>query len=322
MRFSRAFPKAARAGARNFHAKAIQFPKVRWTTGVAVFTAASVAYTSQQQEAEAESADAVKLAGAAVAGGAAGYLMSQMGSASDVEEKFATYWPRKVLILFGAPGAGKGTQAPKIVEMLGLPQLSTGDMLREAVRNQTEVGKAAQHIMKSGGLVSDDIVVSIIRDRIKQEDCKCGFILDGFPRTKKQAIALDKMLVENGECVNNVVAFEVPDSVLAERVVGRWMHKGSGRSYHTKFNPPKAMKLDADGNVIKSTMLDDQTGESLYQRPDDTLVALEKRLATYHGETVPILDYYKPRGVVKHVNANQDIDLVWGEVTESLRMNR
>ena len=202
---------------------------------------------------------------------------------------------------------------------MGVPQLSTGDMLREAVSAQTDIGKKAQAVMKAGGLVSDDIVVGIIRDRIKHEDCRFGFILDGFPRTLEQARALDAMLAEEGASVTKVVELKVPDEVLEERICGRWIHKSSGRSYHVKFAPPKSMKLDADGKPIPKTMLDDVTKELLMQRPDDTASALIKRLQGYHGETVPILDHYKPQGVVRGVNANQDMDGVWAEDLAALK---
>lgn len=234
------------------------------------------------------------------------------------EDKFASYWPRNIMILFGPPGAGKGTHGPKIENMLGIPQLSTGDMLRAAVAAQTEVGKKAQAVMKAGGLVSDEIVVGIIRDRIKEEDCKFGFILDGFPRTLVQARALDKMLTEEGACVTKVIELQVPDGVLEERICGRWIHKKSGRSYHIKFAPPKGMKVDSNGEPIAETMTDDVTGEALMQRPDDTASALLKRLDGYHKETVPILKHYQGNGIVREVNANQSMDGVWGEVLGSL----
>mmetsp|Transcript_18722 Transcript_18722/g.54052 ORF Transcript_18722/g.54052 Transcript_18722/m.54052 type:complete len:320 (-) Transcript_18722:451-1410(-) len=234
------------------------------------------------------------------------------------EDKFANYWPRNIMILFGPPGAGKGTHGPKVEDLLGIPQLSTGDMLRAAVAAQTDVGKKAQAIMKAGGLVSDDIVVGIIRDRIRDPDCRFGFILDGFPRTLVQARALDKMLSEEGAAVTKVVELQVPDGVLEERICGRWIHKKSGRSYHIKFAPPKSMKLGPDGKPIPESMTDNETGEPLMQRPDDTAQALKKRLASYHGETVPILDHYRPHGVVKEVNANQGMDGVWNEVLGSL----
>jgi adenylate kinase len=197
--------------------------------------------------------------------------------------------------------------------------LSTGDMLRDAVAKQTDIGRKAQAVMKAGGLVSDDIVVGIIRDRIKQPDCRFGFILDGFPRTIEQAKALDAMLAEEGASVTKVVELQVPDQILEERICGRWIHKSSGRSYHIKFAPPKSMKLNpTTGHPIPETMLDDITKEPLMQRPDDTAAALVKRLQGYHGETVPILEHYKPHGVVRTVNANQGMDAVWAEVLHSL----
>jgi adenylate kinase len=240
-------------------------------------------------------------------------------TAEEVKDKFATYWPRNIMILFGPPGAGKGTHGPKIEDMLGIPQLSTGDMLRAAVAAKTEVGLKAAAVMKAGGLVSDDIVIGIIRDRIREADCKFGFILDGFPRTLVQAKELDKMLSEEGACVTKVVELQVPDEVLEERICGRWIHKKSGRSYHVKYAPPTTMKKDGEGNPIPESMTDDETGEALMQRPDDTASALVKRLAGYHGETVPILKHYAPGGIVSEVNANQGMDGVWGEVLSALK---
>ena len=216
-------------------------------------------------------------------------------------------------------GAGKGTHGPKIENLLGVPQLSTGDMLREAVAAQTEIGKKAQAVMKAGGLVSDDIVIGIIRDRIREPDCRFGFILDGFPRTLPQARALDAMLAQEGACVTKVIELEVPDSVLEERICGRWIHKASGRSYHVKFAPPKSMKVDSKtGKPIPESMKDDETGEPLMQRPDDTSSALLTRLKSYHSDTVPILAHYKPKGIVTAANANQGMDGVWKEVLEAL----
>jgi len=237
----------------------------------------------------------------------------------ETEEKFGAYWPRNIMILFGPPGAGKGTHGPKIEELLGIPALSTGDMLRAAVSAGTEVGKKAKAVMAAGGLVSDEIVVGIIRDRIKEDDCKHGFILDGFPRTLAQTKALDKMLAEEGACVTKVIELEVPDSVLEERITGRWIHKKSGRSYHVKYAPPKSMKKDGAGKAVAESMKDDVTGEALMQRGDDTAQALTKRLAGYHNETVPILTHYQPNGIVKAVNANQGMDGVWGEILAALK---
>ena len=234
------------------------------------------------------------------------------------EDKFGRYWPRNIMILFGPPGAGKGTHGPRIEDLLSIPQLSTGDMLRAAVSAGTEVGKKAEAIMKAGGLVSDDIVIGIIQDRIQEDDCKFGFILDGFPRTLAQAKALDAMLAKEGARVTKVIELEVPDSVLEERITGRWIHKKSGRSYHVKYAPPKGMKLDKDGKPIPDSMTDDQTGEPLMQRPDDTSEALVKRLQSYHKDTVPILNHYRPHGIVRAVNANQGMEGVWEEILAAL----
>merc|ERR1719324_116090 len=143
--------------------------------------------------------------------------------------------------------------------------------------------------MESGGLVSDDLVVGVIAGRITEPDCKNGFILDGFPRTVEQTKKLDEMLEADGEKVNYVVALEVPDAVLTERICGRWVHKASGRSYHAKFAPPKSL---GGASPSVETMLDDETGEALMQRADDTEEALKTRLAGYHAQTVPILEHY------------------------------
>ena len=222
---------------------------------------------------------------------------------------------RSIIILFGPPGSGKGTQAPKIVEKKGTPQLSTGDMLRAAVAAGTEVGKAAEAVMKSGGLVGDDIVVGIIKDRIAEADCGPGFILDGFPRTVEQAKMLDDVLAETAEAVNKVIALSVPDDILTERICGCWIHKASGRSYHVTFAPPKSLKENQDPKE-QGAMLDDETGEALIQRPDDTEEALKARLQAYYDQTLPILDHYKP--VVHEVNANQDMELVWKQIDDIL----
>mmetsp|Transcript_1755 Transcript_1755/g.3533 ORF Transcript_1755/g.3533 Transcript_1755/m.3533 type:complete len:283 (-) Transcript_1755:470-1318(-) len=227
--------------------------------------------------------------------------------------------PKKtIMILFGPPGAGKGSQAPKIVEKLSIPQLSTGDMLRAAVAAGTEVGKQAKDVMASGGLVSDDLVVNIIRDRITEADCAGGFILDGFPRTVEQAKMLDTMLMSAGTKVSLVLALEVPDAVLTERICGRWVHKASGRSYHVKFAKPKSLPEGATPS--EENMRDDETGEALMQRADDTEAALSERLGKYHAQTVPILTHYEPTGAVSKVNANAKPELVWQSVEETLNL--
>lgn len=223
---------------------------------------------------------------------------------------------KTVMILFGPPGAGKGSQAPKIVDALKIPQLSTGDMLRAAVAAGSEVGLQAKDVMASGGLVSDELVVSIIRERIKEADCELGFILDGFPRTVEQAKMLDEMLEGSSDKVSLVLALEVPDEVLTERICGRWVHKASGRSYHVKFAKPKSL---VDGATpSEETMLDDETGEPLMQRADDTEEALSKRLQGYHEQTVPILAHYEPAGVVSKVDANVAPDEVWASIEKVL----
>jgi len=251
-------------------------------------------------------------------GGVSGYILGK-SKADDLIQKHADYWPRKIMMLFGAPGAGKGTQCARIIDEIGLPQLSTGDMLRSAVASGSDVGKRAKNVMDSGGLVSDDIVIAIIADRIKEKDCSEGFILDGFPRTLEQAQALDEMLSKTGEVVSLVMAFDVDPTILEERICGRWIDSVSGRSYHTKFCPPKSMKLGSDGKPIPATMKDDTTGTVLSQRADDTAAALKKRLESYDSKTVPILQHYQPRGVVKRVDGTQPIETVWADVKAKLK---
>ena len=228
---------------------------------------------------------------------------------------------RNILILFGPPGAGKGTHAPKIVDKLSIPQLSTGDMLRAAVAAGTEVGKTAKAAMDSGALVTDEIVVGIIADRIKEKDCVDGFILDGFPRTLAQSKMLDKELAKTGEAVSRVIELSVPDAVLTERICGRWVHKSSGRSYHVKFNPPKSLaKLGGkDLNKEKDKtkwMKDDETGEALMQRSDDTAEALVSRLDAYHKQTVPVLKHYGKKKCVA-IDANRDMDSIWASIDKA-----
>lgn len=209
-----------------------------------------------------------------------------------------------------------GTQAPKITEALNIPQLATGDMLRAAVAAGTEVGKQAKAAMDSGGLVTDDIVVGIIRDRISEKDCEHGFILDGFPRTIEQAKKLDEMLAKRGEKVDVVISLEVPDALLEERICGRWVHKASGRSYHVTFNPPKSLRDAQKANKKKTAkpkrMLDDITGEPLEQRSDDTKEALVARLQAYHKQTKPILAHYE--SVVAAIDASKAMDDVWSDI--------
>lgn len=181
------------------------------------------------------------------------------------------------IILLGAPGAGKGTQAKYIMEKFGIPQISTGDMLRAAVKAGTELGLKAKDIMASGGLVSDDLIIALVKERISEDDCKDGFLFDGFPRTIPQA----ESLVEAGIVIDNVIEIHVDDEVIVSRLSGRRVHCGSGRIYHVTFNPPKQEGLD------------DQTGEELIQRDDDQEETIRKRLEVYHEQTEPLVEFYK-----------------------------
>jgi adenylate kinase len=180
------------------------------------------------------------------------------------------------LILLGAPGAGKGTQATFICKKFGIPQISTGDMLRAAVKAGTDMGLAAKKVMDSGGLVSDDIIIGLVKERIAQPDCANGFLFDGFPRTIPQADAMKQAGVK----LDLVLEIDVPDEAIIERMSGRRVHVASGRTYHLKFNPPK---VDAK---------DDVTGEDLIQRADDEESTVRNRLAVYKNQTRPLIDYY------------------------------
>ncbi len=180
------------------------------------------------------------------------------------------------LILLGPPGAGKGTQAAYIKERFKIPQISTGDMLRAAVKEGTPLGVAAKNVMDSGGLVSDEIIIGLVKDRLKQSDCANGYLFDGFPRTIPQADALKEVGVAN----DYVLEIDVPDEAIIERMSGRRVHPASGRTYHVKFNPPKAAGKD------------DQTGEDLIQRDDDCEETVKKRLSVYHEQTKVLVGYY------------------------------
>jgi adenylate kinase len=180
------------------------------------------------------------------------------------------------LILLGPPGAGKGTQAAKICARYGIPQISTGDMLRAAIRAGTELGMAAKKVMDAGGLVSDDLIIAMVKERIAQPDCEKGFLFDGFPRTIPQADAMKAA----GVMLDAVVEIDVPEQDIVERMSGRRAHLPSGRTYHVKFNPPKVEGVD------------DVTGEPLVQRDDDREETVRKRLAVYQSQTRPLVDYY------------------------------
>lgn len=180
------------------------------------------------------------------------------------------------LILLGGPGAGKGTQANYIKEKYGIPQISTGDMLRAHVKAGSELGVAAKKIMDAGGLVSDDIIIGMVKERLTQDDCKSGYLFDGFPRTIPQAEALKAA----GVPLDAVVEIDVPDAEIIKRMSGRRVHVASGRTYHVVFNPPKV------------AMKDDVTGEDLIQRDDDQEETVKKRLDVYHAQTEPLVKFY------------------------------
>jgi len=195
------------------------------------------------------------------------------------------------LILLGAPGAGKGTQAEAISEALNIPQISTGNMLREAVKNGTEYGLKAKAVMEAGGLVSDDIVIGILKDRIAQDDAKNGFILDGFPRTVPQAEALDKM----GVRIDKVVEIFVPDETIKERVSGRRVCEGCGASYHVQYKPSKVEGVC------------DKCGAKTVIRKDDEPATVISRLETYHEQTEPIKAYYEQQGKLETVIGQEEV---------------
>jgi adenylate kinase len=188
------------------------------------------------------------------------------------------------LILLGPPGAGKGTQAKFICEKFGIPQISTGDMLRAAIKAGTPLGKQAQKVMEAGQLVSDDIIIGLVRERLRQPDCERGYLFDGFPRTIPQAEAIAREGME----IDHVLEIEVPDDEIITRMSGRRVHPGSGRVYHVKFNPPRV-----EGR-------DDLTGEPLMQRDDDREDTVRKRLEVYRKQTRPLVEYYQRHAAGKY----------------------
>lgn len=203
------------------------------------------------------------------------------------------------IVLFGPPGCGKGTQADFIVKDLGIVHLSTGDMLRDAVRAKTRTGNMAKKIMDSGALVSDEIVVRIISDRLEQEDCSPGFVLDGFPRTLPQATALHNLLDEKEMGIAHVIEIQVPDEVLVERITGRFSCADCGMGYHRKFKKPKAKGIC------------DVCGSSNFQtRKDDNRDTVQDRLENYHSQTSPVLPYYNEMGLLRKVDGMSEIEEV------------
>jgi adenylate kinase len=206
------------------------------------------------------------------------------------------------IVFLGPPGAGKGTQAKILIERYGIPQISTGDMLREHRAKGTELGKKAQEYMDKGQLVPDEIILGMVKKRLSQPDCQKGFILDGFPRTVAQAEALDKLLSEMGKKLDFALALIVPDDLLVERLTGRRTCKICGMMYHIKYKPPKV-----EGKC-------DVCGGELYQRPDDNEETVRNRLKVYHEQTAPLIEYYKNKGILREIDGSKSIE----EITQHL----
>ena len=212
------------------------------------------------------------------------------------------------IILLGAPGAGKGTQAKFISDHFNIPQISTGDMLRASVSKGTELGLKAKVLMEKGELVPDDLILDLVKDRISEKDCANGFLFDGFPRTLDQANALK----DKGIKIDCVIEIMVDDDEIIQRMSGRRVHTASGRTYHIKYNPPKQENID------------DETGEPLIQRPDDNEETVRKRLAIYHDQTSPLVDFYKKSSLVQNgnryieVNGVGDISTIQEQIKKAL----
>ncbi len=207
------------------------------------------------------------------------------------------------IILLGPPGAGKGTQAKRLQDAYSMVQLSTGDMLRAAVASGSELGKKAKGIMESGGLVPDDLIIDMISGRIDQDDCKNGFILDGFPRTVPQADALGDMLTEKGLQIDNVIEMKVDDEAMVERITGRFTCAGCGAGYHDSFQKPE-----------KEGVCDKCGGTEFSRRADDNAETVRERLKAYHDKTAPIIAYYDDKGSLKSVDGMASIDQVTAQL--------
>tara|TARA_B100002051_G_scaffold38223_1_gene31991 strand:- start:125 stop:760 length:636 start_codon:yes stop_codon:yes gene_type:complete len=209
------------------------------------------------------------------------------------------------LILLGPPGGGKGTQAKLLIEKYGIPQISTGDMLRDHVAQKTDLGMLAKSFMDKGELVPDSLILDMMEDRLAKSDCVNGYILDGFPRTTPQAEGLTVLLKKLNHNLDKVIVLNVEDDSIVERMGGRRVHLPSGRVYHIKFNPPKKHDLD------------DVTNEKLTIRKDDEESTVRKRLSIYHESTKPLIEFYKNNSVI--INGTQDIDKVFNDITKSLK---
>jgi adenylate kinase len=211
------------------------------------------------------------------------------------------------IIMLGAPGAGKGTQAKKIAGKFGIPHISTGDIFRANIKNGTELGKKAKTYMDKGELVPDSLVVDLIMDRFKEADCANGYVLDGFPRTIPQAEALDAALKANGEKVDYAINVEVPDENIINRMSGRRACVGCGATYHIKYNPTKVEGVC------------DACGEKLILRDDDKPETVKNRLSVYHEQTQPLIDYYNKAGVLAEVDGTKDMEDVFADIVEILK---
>ncbi|NYE58108.1 adenylate kinase [Carboxydothermus ferrireducens] len=211
------------------------------------------------------------------------------------------------LLIMGPPGAGKGTQAEKIVKEFGITHISTGDMFRAALKNQTPLGLKAKEYMDKGELVPDEIVIAMVEERISAPDCAKGFLLDGFPRTIPQAEALDKKLSEMGITLDGVINIEVPREELIERLTGRRVCRQCGATYHVKFNPPKVEGVC------------DACGGELYQRSDDSLETVSNRLDVYEAQTAPLKDYYAKTGLLKNIDGTKSIEEVFVSIKNALQ---
>lgn len=205
------------------------------------------------------------------------------------------------LMLFGAPGAGKGTQAKFLIEKYNIPQISTGDILRAAIADKTDMGMEAKKFMDAGQLVPDSTIIGIIKDRLAEDDCKKGFILDGFPRTLPQAEALNDLMKDMEISLDKVISLNVPDELIVERITGRRTSKKTGKIYHIKFNPPV-----------------DEKEEDLVQRADDTEETVTKRLAAYHDQTSPLIKFYTDMGVMVELDGTQDVSDVTADMFKAI----
>jgi adenylate kinase len=211
------------------------------------------------------------------------------------------------IVLLGPPGVGKGTQAKLVAETTGLPHISSGDLFRENIKNETELGKLAQSFMSKGELVPDDVTIGMIRGRLSRPDCKDGALLDGFPRTTVQAEALEKLLAEFGGKVNYVPYITASEATLIERLSGRWTCKAQGHVFHEKHNPPK-----------KSGVCD-LDGSELYQRDDDKAETVTRRIQVYFAQTAPLITYYRERGLLSEINGARPIEEITADLLAVLR---